>query len=224
MFYEPKTLIVVYKDEMLANQIKKLIETKDDTDGAVTGTRDNSINVVTWTEKVWLVNKKAGNITSKVLFLGDIKGVDALIPVIDVKFEKHGVRFGWAGNQAVIYVKPSEIKSIESYAEFHSALEALPAPQAVKDAIKPKLVPAKETAAEPVEQEPEAEPKGVIAKGKGFFKKAGESIGDTFADLGAKAMIFSEENFKNKKAMERQMLFYGVICLYNEGLETFMNA
>ena len=29
MFYEPKTLIVVYKDEMLANQVKKLIETKE---------------------------------------------------------------------------------------------------------------------------------------------------------------------------------------------------
>ena len=224
MFYEPQTLIVVYKDEMLANQIKKLIETKDDADGAITGTRDNSINVVTWTEKVWLANKKAGNITSKVLFLGDIKGVDALIPVIDVKFEKHGVRFGWAGNQAVIYVKPSEIKSIESYAEFHSALAALPAPQAVKDAIKPRSVPVKETADEPAEQKPESEAKGIIAKGKSFFKKAGEAIGDTFADLSAKAMIFSEENFKNKTAMERQMLFYGVICLYNEGLETFMTA
>ena len=224
MFFEPKTLIVVYKDEMLANQIKKLIETKDDSDDAITGTRDNSINVVTWTEKVWLANKKAGNITSKVLFVGDIKGVDALIPVIDVKFEKHGVRFGWAGNQAVIYVKPSEIKSIESYAEFHSALAALPAPQSVKDSIKPRLVPLKETADEPAEQEPESEAKGILARGKGFFKKAGEAIGDTFADLSAKAMIFSEENFKNKKAMERQMLFYGVICLYNEGLETFMNA
>ena len=113
MFYEPKTLIIVYKDEMLANQMKKLIETKDDTDGSITGTRDNSINVVTWTEKVWLANKKAGNITSKVLFLGNIKGVDALIPVLDIKFERHGVRYGWAGNQAVIYVKHSEIKSIE---------------------------------------------------------------------------------------------------------------
>ena len=75
MFYEPKTLIIVYKDEMLANQMKKLIETKDDTDGSITGTRDNSINVVTWTEKVWLANKKAGNITSKVLFLGNIKAL-----------------------------------------------------------------------------------------------------------------------------------------------------
>lgn len=224
MFYEPQTLIIVYRDEMLANQMKKLIETKDDSEGSVTGTRDNSINVVTWTEKIWLANKKAGNITSKVLFLGDIKGVDSFIPVIDVKFEKHGVRFGWAGNQAVIYVKPGEIKSIESYAEFRSALEALPVPQAVKDVIKPRIVPTEKAVSEPTEQEAETEQKGIIAKGKGFFKKAGNAIGDTFAEFGAKAMVFSEENFKNKKAMERQMLFYGVICLYNEGLETFMNA
>lgn len=224
MFFEPQTLIVVYKDEMLANQMKKLIETKDDAEGAVTGTRDNSINVVTWTEKIWLANKKAGNITSKVLFLGDIKGVDSLIPVIDVKFEKYGVRFGWAGNQAVIYVRASEIKSIDSYAEFHSALAALPAPQSVKNAVKPRLAPTERVTSEPIEQETEAESKGIIAKGKVFFKKAGNAIGDTFNDLSTKAMIFSEENFKNKKAMERQMLFYGVICLYNDGLETFMNA
>lgn len=224
MFYEPQTLIIVYKDEMLANQIKKLIETKDDVDESVNGTRDNSINVVTWTEKVWLANKKAGNITSKVLFLGDIKGVDALIPVIDVKFEKHGVRFGWAGNQAALYVKPGEIKSIESYAAFHADLEAVPAPQAIKDSIKPRLVPVEDATSEEEKVQEKTDRKGIIAKGKAIFKKAGDAIGDTVADLSAKAMIFSEENFKNKKAMERQMLFYGVICLYNEGLEAFMNA
>ena len=224
MFYEPKTLIVVYKDEMLANQIKKLIETRDDAEGSVTGTRDDSINVVTWTEKVWLANKKAGNITSKVLFLGDIKGVDALIPVLDVKFEKHGVRYGWAGNQAVIYVTPDEIKSIESYYAFHTELESLPAPQAVKDSIKPKMVPTQnEEAAEDVEQVAEEE-KGFIAKGKGLFKKMGDSIGGVVTDLSTKALVFSEENFRNKKAMERQMLFFGVIHLYNEGLEMFVNA
>lgn len=70
MFGMPKTLIVVYKDEMLMNQLKKLVETNDD-----------SINIVSWTEKVWLGNKKAGNIKDKVLFLGEIKGTDKLIPV-----------------------------------------------------------------------------------------------------------------------------------------------
>ena len=103
-------------------------------------------------------------------------------------------------------------------------MAVLPAPQSVKNAIKPRLVSTEKVTSEPVEQETEAESKGIIAKGKGFFKKAGSAIGDTFTELSTKAMIFSEENFKNKKAMERQMLFYGVIRLYNDGLETFMNA
>ena len=223
MYYEPKTLIVVYKDEMLANQMKKLIETKDDTDGGLTGTRDSSINVVTWTEKIWLANKKAGNITSKVLFLGGIKGVDSLIPVVDVKFEKHGVRYGWAGNQAVIYADPGEIKTIDSYYAFYNELKSIPVPQAIKDASKPKTAPTKEQPQEEVKQESE-EKKGFFAKGKDLLKKVEDTIVDGMVDMAEKASIFTEENFRNKKAVERQMLFYGVINMYNEGLETFMNA
>lgn len=223
MYYEPKTLIVVYKDEMLANQMKKLIETKDDTEDGLTGTRDSSINVVTWTEKIWLANKKAGNITSKVLFLGGIKGVDSLIPVVDVKFEKHGVRYGWAGNQAVIYADPGEIKTIDSYYAFYNELKSMPVPQAIKDASKPKTAPTKEQPQEEVKQESE-EKKGFFAKGKDLLKKVEDTIVDGMVDMAEKASIFTEENFRNKKAVERQMLFYGVINMYNEGLETFMNA
>ena len=223
MYYEPKTLIVVYKDEMLANQMKKLIETKDDTDGGLIGTRDSSINVVTWTEKIWLANKKAGNITSKVLFLGGIKGVDSLIPVVDVKFERHGVRYGWAGNQAVIYADPGEIKTIDSYYAFYNELKSMPVPQAIKDASKPKTAPVKEQPQEEAQQETE-EKKGFFAKGKDLLKKVEDTIVDGMVDIAEKASIFTEENFRNKKAVERQMLFYGVINMYNEGLETFMNA
>lgn len=87
MFGMSKTLIVVYKDEMVVNQLKKMVETHDDKEEGIIGTRDDSVNVVAWTEKVWLNNKKAGNITDKVLFLGDISGTDKLIPVLDIKPE-----------------------------------------------------------------------------------------------------------------------------------------
>ena len=212
---------------MLANQMKKMIETKDDTDDSITGTQDSSINVVAWTEKVWLANKKAGNITSKVLFLGDIKGVDKLIPVIDVKFSRHGIRYGWAGNQAVIYASPNEIKSVESYRAFHEELEILPAPQMVKDAIKPKVTVKLETVSADdtqVEAQPAEQKKNFFTRGKNIAKKVGHTIGDAFTDASERAMVFSEENFRNKKDMERQMLFFGVIYLYNEGLEAFMKS
>ena len=99
MFETKKTLIVVYKDELLMNQLKKLIETHDDDSDNMVGTKDDSINVVSWEEKVWLGNKKAGNIQGKILFLDEIKGTDKLIPVLDIKLDKYGIKFGWAGNQ-----------------------------------------------------------------------------------------------------------------------------
>ena len=48
MFETKKTLIVVYKDELLMNQLKKMIETHDDAEDGIVGTADDSINVVSW--------------------------------------------------------------------------------------------------------------------------------------------------------------------------------
>ena len=110
MFTEPQTLIVVYKDEVVLNQLKKLVETKDDKEGEIVGTEDGSVTIVSWTEKVWLENKKAGTIDAKVLLIGKIKGADKLEPVIDVKFDKWGIKYGWAGKQAVIQVNEWAIK------------------------------------------------------------------------------------------------------------------
>lgn len=133
MFETKKTLIVVYKDELLMNQLKKLVETKDDdSEQEIVGTRDNSINIVAWTEKVWLENKKAGNIQGKILFLGDIKGTDKLIPVIDVQFDDFGVRFGWAGNQAVLYADYKVLSERKAYDEFLKKLDELPIPDFLK--------------------------------------------------------------------------------------------
>lgn len=132
MFETKKTLIVVYKDELLMNQLKKMVETHDDNEQGVVGTRDDSINIVSWTEKVWLENKKAGNIQGKILFLGEIKGTDKLIPVIDIKFDDCGVKFGWAGNQAVVYAEPKVLTIREDYYAFLEKLSALPVPDFLK--------------------------------------------------------------------------------------------
>ena len=47
------------------------------------------------------------------LFPGEIKGTDKLIPV----FDACGVRFGWVGNQAILY---SEIKETKKGSAFLS--------------------------------------------------------------------------------------------------------
>ena len=132
MFETKKTLIVAYKDELLMNQLKKMVETRDDSEEGIVGTRDDSINIVSWTEKVWLGNKKAGNIQGKILFLGDIKGTDKLIPVIDVKFDDCGVKYGWAGNQAVLFADPKSLTDRKAYDDFLNKLSELPVPEFLK--------------------------------------------------------------------------------------------
>lgn len=222
MFETKKTLIVVYKDELLMNQLKKMIETNDDAEDAVIGTKDDSINIVSWTEKVWLGNKKAGNIQGKILFLGDIKGTDKLIPVLDVKFDYRGVKYGWAGNQAALYVELEELTNREIYDEFLKKMSELPIPSFLKTMNEDVVEnTGEDSVAEIVKQE------GVDDKKNPAFlnatKKVLESGVDVFEKIGKNVAVKSEEVFRSKSLMKRQMLFYGVVHFYWNGLENFMD-
>ena len=237
MYYDTKTLIVIYKDEMLVNQLKKLVETNDDTpEGKTVGTRDDSIKIVSWTEKVWLNNKKAGNIDSKVLFLGDIKGVDKLIPVLDLKFDDYGVKYGWAGDQAALFADMKALKDHDTYLAFLDKISGMAIPDVVKNANKPKTVEKKSDSEEVVEEpltDEIVEEAVEVAKEKTpvIFKKAKEaiakridSIGYTFEKAGNDVSIKAQDLFRDKAAVTRQMLFYGIINLYDKDLDAFMRS
>lgn len=225
MFEIAKTLIVVYNDEMLMNQLKKMVETNDDTDSEiVVGTKDHSINIVAWTEKVWLANKKAGNIKDKVLFLGDIKGTSDLIPVVDVKFDDCGVKYGWAGNQAVLFIDPKVISLKENYMKFMNKLTELPIPDMIKQPNNVKIE--KSDTVEVKEQKDVVEytekrktPSVLIKAQKGILKGA-DAVGKVRNIVTNKM----EDLLRDKKTVRRQMFFYGVVNLYRNGLEEFMNS
>ena len=228
MFETKKTLIVVYKDELLMNQLKKMVETHDDNDESIVGTRDDSINIVSWTEKVWNGNKKAGNIQGKILFLGDIKGTDKLIPVLDIKFDDCGVKYGWAGNQAVLFVDPKVLTDRKAYDEFLQKLSTLPVPNFLKIMKENVINTGTDSESESAEDIEGLTEDGKVVKPKvpKFIKaaqRAIESGAEAVGKLGNQVAAKSEEMFRNKNLMKRQMLFYGVIHLYNDGLEKFMN-
>lgn len=200
MYYtEPQTLIVVYKDELLLNQVKKLIETKDD-DGSekIVGTKDGAVNIVSWSEKIWLEQKKAGNINNKVLFLGNIKGIDKLTPIIDVKFNEFGVKYGWAGRQAVVFAEPKAISKKDEYNKFLKILNELSIPDKVKkhavNAMIPKTV------------------------GDGMVTSLKYSVPIVGKIMATKDILGYRKN------KEQQMLFYGIMNLYANHLEEFMNS
>lgn len=225
MFGMAKTLIVVYKDEMVVNQLKKMVETHDDKEEGIIGTRDDSVNVVAWTEKVWLNNKKAGNITDKVLFLGDISGTDKLIPVLDIKFNQFGVQYGWAGNQAVLFVDSKEMHDKDIYLDFIEQLSKLSVPNMIKEPINTRYANG-EQGSTPNETEDD--------ENKNSRKKINKFLGNAknTLDKGVKALdkvrvnvaSKTEDLLRDKKKVTRQQLFYGVVNLYNNDLDNFMNA
>ena len=144
MFDEPKNLIVVYKEknELILNLLKKLVETNDDNkeDGSIVGTKDGSVKIVSWTEKVWLAQKKAGTITDKILIIGSVKGVDTYMPIIDWKFNKWGIKYGWAGNTAVLNTDVFGVIKREDYNMFLNEFRRMALPEEKQDSIGKKTV------------------------------------------------------------------------------------
>lgn len=114
------SLIVAYKqkDEMSINFLKKLINKNDDLENEIIGVEDGTVKVVAWEEKVWLSNKAAGQIGNKVLIFDDVKGSKALLEVSDLKYNAHGIKYGWAGPQAIISIEENELKDECKYNEF----------------------------------------------------------------------------------------------------------
>ncbi len=223
MFNTAKTLIVVYKDEMILNQLKKLIETKDDTKDLVGGVRDNSINIVAWSEKVWLANKKPGNIQGKILFLGDIKGTDKLLPVIDVKFDNYGIIYGWAGNQGILYVNSKALTERDTYLSFIDELSQFPIPEAYKIPKNVNISDKNEDTSKIKVKE-----NAIILKSKfHILKEVKLKVSkqmDNIEKRGTNLAMKAEDFLRDKSYVSTQMMFYGVIHLYINGLEKFMNA
>lgn len=219
MFTASKPLIVVYKDEMILNQLKKLVESKDDTSEKIVGSKDGSINIVAWTEKVWLANKKPGNIQGKFLFINDIKGTDKLIPVLDVKFNEYGIRYGWAGNQAILYVNSKELIERSSYLNFISELSKLPIPEMYKQPKNTKIKVIDENREDLQSEQQDNDCKNLFLKAKEQLAKGVNQI----EKAGIKVAMNAEDYLRDKNYLVTQMLFYGIVHLYNDGLDEFMN-
>ncbi|WP_049945269.1 hypothetical protein [Butyrivibrio sp. AC2005] len=229
MFSETKTLIVVSKDEMLINQFKKLVESDSE--------KYEHVKIVAWNEKVWIANKKSGNIDSKVLFIGDVKGVDKLIPVLDLKLDEYGVRYGWAGKQSVIYAEDKVLDAKEVYKEFFEKLESMPVPDLIKKHVGAEVKEAEELSEEVIEEassdemEPVEEdadkPKNkfaAFAKISDAIKNTADKVGTMAAKTREDATATAQDIFKDRNLLKRQMLFYGVIKMCDDDLKEFMES
>ncbi len=195
-----QTLIVVYKnrDEMAINQLRKLLETDDDHEDRIVGVEDGSVEIVPWTEKVWIQNKEAGTIKSKVLLIDDIKGSDQLSPIMDIKYDKYGIIYGWAGSQALLTIDEKALKKKENYEKFLAELRTK-----VKNGVTKK------------------------EKKLGLNKRTvGKGLATAFLPFvwPAFAARLIKDGFDDGKIVRQQMLMLGMNELYYNHLDQFLKG
>ena len=134
-----RNLAFVTKDELLYQQLKKLVEAEDDEDEVVIGTKDGTVRLVRWEEDKWVYRSKTDTVDSKVIVIGDCKGADSGVKLMNVKYDQFGVRYGWIGNCAYVHADLRRIRAKGVYDAFLEELRRMPAPEVIKEDKKLRL-------------------------------------------------------------------------------------
>ncbi len=105
------TIVVNNETRQYGELLLALTLMKDDmknNDGTTTevGIKDESVEAIVWDEKIYLDNQPKIAATQKIVFVGRMNSTDAIINNFNCsdKFAEYGIRCGWLGNKAVIYV------------------------------------------------------------------------------------------------------------------------
>ncbi|MBO4384825.1 MAG: hypothetical protein J5854_05345 [Clostridia bacterium] len=181
-----RTLAFVTKDDLLFSEMRKLIETNDDEDGRIVGTRDGSVRLVRWDEKKWRYRRNANATGDKVIVMGDVPGAKNDIKLMEARFEKYGVRYGWIGGCAYVDADLRKIHGRYVYDSFLAEFSSLPLPTELKKDKKMRL-------------DIKTGLKAALA-----------------------APLLAKDLYDDTYAVRRQMLFYGLIRLYYDHLEEFL--
>ena len=135
-----RNLAFVTKDELLYQQLKKLVETDDDeSEEVVIGTKDGTVRLVRWEEDKWVYRSKTDTIDSKVIVIGDCKSADSGVKLMNVRFDQYGIRYGWIGNCAYVHADLRRIRARGVYDAFLKELREMPAPEVIKEDKKLRL-------------------------------------------------------------------------------------
>ena len=127
------------KDDLLFSEMRKLVETNDDEEDMIVGTRDGSVRIVRWDEKKWRFRRNANATSDKVIVMGDISGARNDIKLMEPKFERYGAKYGWIGGCAYVDADLRKIRGKYVYDTFLAEFNSLPLPAELKKDKKLRL-------------------------------------------------------------------------------------
>ena len=107
-------LILVCKDKQIAEDIVRVLISSEKIKGE---------DIEVWEEKTWDVKRKTGPVSSKMLFVGDVKDTEALSCFINIRYERWGVCYGINPRYAVIKADTVYVKDAQRYQAFLSEFD-----------------------------------------------------------------------------------------------------
>ena len=126
MFETPQKkteLVIVCDDKTMqyAKYLVQLIGRKDDSKDTTVGTKDGTVSAAIYTEKQYKDTLAKVTSNTHILFIGKNKTTKEEAKFIDLKIDKYGLKYGWQGKRAVMFVdegvKKDEYDAFIEYAK-----------------------------------------------------------------------------------------------------------
>lgn len=225
-----KKLIIVTdeKNKPYANYLMALISAKDDKEGEVIGVADGTVEAVIWSEKNYADNEPTLSSNAHVLFLGDTKLSKTQRGGLSVKFDDFGLKYGWLGKRAVMYVD-HVITNVVEYNRFYDY--AIKYQENFTKAIERKTVQM-QVAGEIVEVDEKEYKKlhgkhvPAVAALAALVSPITGAVGTVAAAVAvpAVAAVKGTANLKERKEVMQQQQSMLTMIFYMEGLKEFLEG
>ena len=111
---EDRKMILVCKDKPIADDICKIL---------IYSGKISTDEIEVWEEKTWDVKRKTGPVSTKILFVGNIKDTECLSCFIDIRYERWGIQYGANPRYALITADTVYVKDSDRYKAFMNDFE-----------------------------------------------------------------------------------------------------
>lgn len=215
-----KKLVIVCEDATRKHGdfMAQLVSAIDDKIDEIVGVKDGEVAAQVWTQKEYESNAVQISSEQYILFVGNSKLMKSKREHMLIKFEKFGMKYGWLGKQAFLFVdedvKNDEYKEFIEYARnYNPEMKALiDKEQDVNQGNEDEKI---------IEFKGDTFEGNVIEIGKEKVKVAANVVGKFVGDAVKKANE-SITNMQNSKSIKAQQYGCAVLLMYLNDLSEFL--
>lgn len=221
-----KKLIIVCEEETrkYGDFLAQLVSLRDDEEDKIVGVPDGEVAAIIWTEKEYKANAVQISSEQYIIFIGNSNLMKSKREHMNIKYQEHGINYGWLGKQATLFVDGSI--NFEEYTDFIEFAQSYKPD--LKTLVSKKLINTnenEETEAEIAEIKEntaiDAPPISVIDSVKQFFVKTFEAI----SEVAVNVVDNGETTLKmahNAKKIKEQQYSCAILFLYLNDLKEFL--